>query len=281
MNDLAAWLPQAWNDHAKQPQQVLDALAARWPDLPDAPEGAQALRLAEHVALAHLPQPQGAQTLRALLQTVPPHDQLAPAAAASRWALAALDGTESPPAADADRWRALQNLVLALAAQHRHEEASRWLLADEARAATAAPPTARAYAASANNVAQGLRLGPRGSAAADALMLQAAALSRRAWAAAGTWLEVERADYQLAMCHAAVGEGTQAQAHAATCIAACEAHAAAADERFFAHECAVHAARAAGDEAGAAAHRERMLTLLAQVEDAGTRQWCEETLAAL
>lgn len=281
MNDLADWLPLAWNDHAQQPQAVLDALTARCPDLPDAPEGAQALRLAEHVTLVHRPQPQGAQALQALLQAVPLHAHLAPGVAASRWALAILAGTEAPPAADVDRWRALQNVVLSLAAQRRHDEASRCLLADEALVATAEPPAARAYAVSANNVALGLRLGPRGDAAGDALMLQAAALSRRAWALAGTWLEVERAEYQLAMCHAAAGDGEQARAHAAACIAACEAHGADADERFFAHECAVHAARAGGDEAGAAAHRERMTALLAQVEDADARRWCEETLAAL
>lgn len=279
LQNLGPWVQQAWSRHDTQAQALLDALAAHAAQLPDAPEGADALRLAEHVALAHL---DGAAALAALLDAVPPHASLVPMLERSRWVLAVIDGREAPEPPEGTRWRALQNLVLGLARTRQFDTAAQVLLADEARAAAIEPASAgQAYAAAANNVALGLRVGPRGDAAVDALMLQAAALSRRAWAVAGTWLEVERAEYQLAMCHAAAGQGAAAQAHAAACIAACEAQGADAAERFFAHECAVHAARAAGDGPGAAAHREAMVTLLQQVTDAAMRPWCEETLAAL
>src|SRR5258706_252637 len=70
----------------------------------------------------------------------------------------------------------------------------------------------------------------------DTLMMDAALTSRSAWSKAGTWLTVERADYMLARCAAALGEGVQAVAHALSCLAICEANDAEPVELFFAHE---------------------------------------------
>jgi hypothetical protein len=183
---------------------------------------------------------------------------------------------------DAARWRALQNVVLALAWSGRTTQASAWLVRDEAAAAAHADPDARrAYAACANNVAQGLREGLRGDPARDALMLQAAALARRAWTTAGTWLHAERADYQLARCHAVLGRGTEALHCARACHAACVDHGADADERFFAHEALWHAHRARGDEAAATAEHAHMQSLLADIADAEMRACCARALAEL
>jgi hypothetical protein len=187
-----------------------------------------------------------------------------------------------PGLSDAARWRALQNVVLALAWSGRSSLASAWLAQDEADAASHADPDARrAYAACANNVAQGLREGPRGDPARDALMLEAATLARRAWTTAGTWLHAERADYQLARCHAVLGRGTEALHFARACHAACVDHGADADERFFAHEALWHAHRAGGDEAAATAEHAHMQSLLADIADAQMRTWCAQTLAEL
>jgi hypothetical protein len=117
------------------------------------------------------------------------------------------------------------------------------------------------------------------------LMLAAAEASRRLWGRAGSWVHAERAEYRLARCHAALGHGVLALAHARACLAGIEAHAgdpqADALERLFAHEALAWASRAAGDAAGEAAERERMAALLPQVEDAGLREWAAEALHAL
>lgn len=275
---LGDWLGAAWDRHADAPREVADELQRRAATLPDDGDGAQAVRLAEHLLLAHL---DDAPALQRLLSALPPGAALDAAAARARWALAVLGGEGTPEALpDAARWGALQNVVLALLLRGQVGAARECLLAEEAAAAASDDAAARrAYAATANNVAVDLRLGPRGDAARDALMLDAAALARRAWERAGTWMHVERADYQLAMCHAVLGQGEAARAAARACLAACEREGADAAERFFAHECNVHAERAAGDAVAAAAHRERMAALLAQIEDAGLRDWCAETLA--
>lgn len=274
---LRAWLDQAWNDHATASRRVADALAERAATLPDDATGAEALRLAEHVLLAHLAD---LPALHRLLAHVPTGTALTPTLQRARWALATLEGTPAPDVPERARWSALQNVVLAHVARGEIALARERLLADEAAAAAHAEPAAQTnYAITANNVALDLRVGPRGDPARDALMLEAAQLSRRAWARAGTWLHAERADYQLAMCHAVLGQGAQAVAAAEACLQRCEAEGAEPSELFFAHECNVHAQRAAGSTAAAAQHRERMAALLEQVSDAGMRQWCSETLA--
>ncbi len=275
---LRTWLDQACDRHATDTAGVADELLAHAPTLPDDADGAGVLRLAAHVLLTHAAD--GAAMQR-LLDSVPTGAALDAAARPARWALAQLGGAVPPPAAnDAERWSGLEYVALVLAARGQAAQAQALLLAEEtATAAHPEQPARRAYAASANNVAGALRDGPRGDAAVDTLMLAAAQLARRAWERAGTWLHVERADYQLAMCHAALGQGAAAVAHAEACIARCVAEGADPDELFFAHECAVHAQQAAGDSAAQQRHRTQMQALLARIADADMQRFCADTLA--
>ncbi len=284
MNDalptpLRHWLDLAWNDHPDAPARIAAELAQRAATLPDDADGAECVRLAEHVLLAHLAD---SAAMQALLSRLPPGAAaLQPGIQRATWALAQL-GDGAPPAAtpdDATRWRALHSVLMVLVARGQAAQAQRRLSSEEEAAAAHPDAAARkAFAATANNTAADLTAGPRGDAARDALMLAAAAASRRVWQGAGNWMNVERADYRLALCHAALGQGSQAVAHAAACLALCEAEAADASELFFAHECNVLAQRAAGDAASAAAHREKMVALLAQIEDAQMQRYCSETL---
>jgi hypothetical protein len=293
---LGQVLDQAEASHADDPAATFAALRACAASLPADADGARALRLAEHVALAHLGD---AAPLAALLQAVPPalgqHEATAPMLERLHWALALVGGTPAPrPPPDAMRWRALQNVVLALATQGRCAEAGALLAADEAAArAHGQDEAGAAYAACANNVALELqtRAVPAGAhcdtprdAPRDALMLQAAAIARRAWGHAGNWRHVERAEYRLAVCHAAAGQGALALHHARLCLAGCEAAGVLADavEHFFAHEALARALQAAGDVAAAQAERQQMAMLLPQIDAAdGLRDWCAEALAAL
>ena len=285
-DDLRGWLDQAQAQHADDPAAVTVALAARAPSLPADADGAEAIRLAEHVFLAHAADVAG---LQAFIDALPPVLAGDPATAASvqraRWCVATLTGQPAPRPDDTTRWRALQNLVLAMAGQGRSAEAAVLLQADEAAAlAHGASDAGRAFAATANNVASHLQDGAGADPARDALMLQAAAIARRAWASAGTWMHVERADYRLALCHAALGRGAEAVEFARRCLAGCEAAGGQADamEHFFAHEALVRAHRAAADEAGAAASLQRMHALLPDIGEAdGLREWCAGVLVGL
>lgn len=283
---LRPWLDQAQSQHADQPALVTAGLIERAPHLPADADGAEAIRLAEHVWLAHAGDAAGLQAfLNALPTALDQAAGTAPSLQRARLALALLAGQAGTPAADTTRWRVLQNVVLAMAAQGRSADALHLLQADEAAAlAQGSSEAGKAFAATANNVAGHLQDGLRGDTARDTLMLQAAAIARRVWASAGTWLQVERADYRLALCHASAGQGAEAVAHGQRCLAACVAAGDEADamEHFFAHEALVRAHLAAADGPAAAASRQRMQALLRDIPEAdGLRDWCAQTLSNL
>lgn len=87
-------------------------------------------------------------------------------------------------------------------------------------------------------------------------MLRAAQTARKYWEIAGTWLEVERAEYRFARSCLKADLIAQAREHAKACLAICEQHKAAPLEFFFAYECLAtveSAALAATPGAGATA----------------------------
>lgn len=283
MNDddtLAVWLAKAWDSHDQDPAALADALQARALRLPDSADGAELVRLARHVMLAHLAD---GERLQAFIEALPDHAGLQDARERAGWALATWqERTPALALADEVAWPLLGEVLQARCRAGRAGEVLALLTAQEAQACDhPAPAARRAFAANCNNTALALRLGPRGDAQRDAVMIALAQLARRAWQTAGGWLEVERADYQLALCHAAAGQGEAAQRHARACLDACVAHGADAMERFFAHECAVHAARSAGRPAELVTHRQAMQALLPQIDEPSTQAWCAEVLAGL
>jgi hypothetical protein len=283
---LRSWLDQAQSQHADQPSAITAGLRSRAAHLPADADGAEAIRLAEHVWLAHAADAAGLQAfLDALPAALGQAASTAPSVERARLALAWLAGQPVPALADTLRWRLLQNVVLAMAAQGRSAQALGLLqTAESAALAQGRSEAGKAFAATANNVASHLQDGPRGEAARDAWMLQAAALARRAWASAGGWMQVERADYRLALCHAAAGQGAEAVEHARRCLAGCVAATDQADavEHFFAHEALLRAHHAVGNAAAAGAALQRMQALLPDITEAdGLRAWCARVLATL
>ncbi|EHR73719.1 hypothetical protein BurJ1DRAFT_4935 [Burkholderiales bacterium JOSHI_001] len=282
-NDLAATLARLQDDHAGAPAVAAQALNDLAAELRADDTGADALRLAEHVMLGHCGD---AGALRCWLARLPTGlaDRPPTAAAVQRasWAAAQLDRGPATAPPLPQRWRALQSVALAWVARGECDRAAQ-VLADEERAAAAEPEAAalQPLAASANNLALHLREAPDRSTAHTALMLQAAATSARLWARAGTWLSVERAEYQLALCHAAAGRPGPSLGHARQCLALCEREGADAAERFFAHEALWHAHRAAADAAAQQAAHQAMVALLPQVQDADLQAWCASVLQGL
>ncbi|MBI3370048.1 MAG: hypothetical protein HY021_16785 [Burkholderiales bacterium] len=275
---LRAVLDRAIELHTAQPEVAARMLHACAPTLSADAEGEEAIRHAEHVLLGHRADANG---LRALLASLPAALADGAAARRARFALAVIDQDVGAPA-DADQHRALQNAVLTLALRGRCDEAAARLDAAAATALADADSGVRqAHAACTNNVALHLRIGPRGDAARDALMLHAARLARAAWAQAGTWVHVERAEYQLALCHAVLGRAEPALAHAQACWDLCLANDADAAERFFALEAQALAQRAARDEPAAADTMAAMDALRVELSDASMREWCAQTLNTL
>lgn len=284
---LADYVSAAWERHAKEAHDVAAGLREQAPMLSTGSDGAAALVLAEHVWLAHLHDAPG---FAAFLASLPATLDTDPATAAAlrrgRWVVAAATSGEAGELPDTLRWRALQNLWALWCAQGRVAQAQAQLAEAWPAALAHADAAARkALAATCWTVAQDLREGPRDGGIRDAFLIALATASRALWATAGTWVNVERGDWLLARCHAAVGQGPQAQAHAQACLALIEQHAGepGADdfEFFFAHEALAWAQRAVGDAAGEAAQIACMQARLAAITDESLRPWCAEALAAL
>lgn len=108
----------------------------------------------------------------------------------------------------------------------------------------------RALAVAGNNLACTLEEKPVRSAAERELMILAAQTSRRYWERAGSWLEVERAEYWLAMSWLQAGDPARARAHAQACLDIVAAHDGAALERFFGWEAMGRVERAVANPSG-------------------------------
>ncbi|RVU44490.1 hypothetical protein [Rubrivivax rivuli] len=288
--DFDTFLDQAWNEHATHPARVAARLQPEGLALVQTDEQvAQLAFLAQHVQGLHLGRWGEALALQQALAALPvvaADGSTAQALQRHRTALRLAAGepgvlpADTPPAERA-RFDAQVGALLTFTDAPR---ASALLLQAEAACAALpdADPAVRALAVSANNTAGHLHDETTLSPAQVALMLQAAHQARRAWARAGTWLEVERADYRLALSCARAGALGEARAHAQACLAAVQAQEppAPALEFFFAWEALARVAAAAGDETGRATAVAAAAAAFPQLSEAD-RGWCAATLKAL
>jgi hypothetical protein len=269
--------------HARDAQGTLARLMAGAPPLLAQASGGELdafLRAAEHIALGHADDSAALCTLLdALAAQLPRHPALAQPLQRARAALALCAELHTPlleglPAAE--RVRAYYNAALAHVRRRDFDAARRLMDAATAQAAAAAGDDAaqRAIAAVTNNIAGDLReyLAP-GDTVAATLMLEAAQRAHDHWSRCGGWLEVERADWQLALCAAAAGDGPLALSHARAGLVACGAHQADDYEFCFAWQALALAALAAQDAELAREARDAMAQRLATLSDPGDRAY--------
>ena len=112
------------------------------------------------------------------------------------------------------------------------------------------------------------------------LMIHAAQVARAQWERAGTWLEVERAEYRLALCWVVAGDPAQALQHARRCDSIVRENGSLPLEVFFAAEALCLPARALGDSAlhAAAVGTARQAFDALPLDD---QAWCRATLDKL
>lgn len=105
-------------------------------------------------------------------------------------------------------------------------------------------PSAKSLAITSNNLACDLEEKEGRSEDETALMVQAAEMARTYWEMAGTWVEVERAEYRLSQSYLKAGQLDKALEHALLCQKICNDNDANPFETFFAHEALVKVHRA-------------------------------------
>jgi hypothetical protein len=279
-------MSQAWKDHADDAPGV----ALRLPSLlPLAADEAQLERLAaliHHVHGTHLGQWEMGAAALAPLRSASAYRDDGSSGQALRRALASLAlSAGTPPASlsPSDQVR-----VHAMAAENltAHDSARAMQLfqttVDLAQRSGLpdSDPMHRAVAVTSHNLACTLEQKTERSDDERALMIMAAQSSRHHWERAGTWLEVERAEYRLAMSWLQAGDLAQARQHAQTCLEVIGANDGAALERLFGWEALGRVERAAGNAVGHAHALAKAREAFAQLspDDQG---WCAESVEQL
>lgn len=279
-----AWYDKAWDDHATHTATVAAAIAAD--GLPLARTDADAaalLRLAHHVYGEHLGRwSEGRQ----LVFHIGTSDPAGPAAGVAMRvfdaSLALAGGLEDPrgPLGTSERIRVSCYAAASLAERDTARAAS--LLREAAlefdtEALPHEDPACRAIAINGNNIAASLGEKLMRSDAERDLMLLGARIARDYWARAGTWLEVERAEYRLAISWLKAPDLAAARRHARKCLDLVREHDAPPLEWFFAWEATALVERALGN---LVAQRRAVAEMKAAFErmDEADRAWCQPSL---
>lgn len=285
--DFDAFVAQAWADHADAAAGVAARLRTDTPP-PTTPAQLEALiRLVVHLLGEHLGDFDDARWRLSALAT---HEHASPSVqSALRASLAAIDLADAGRAwltdfTDAEVVRAQSSAAAICVGQGRSAAALDFIACARRRLAqmpVATPADHRPLAAACHNMAWVLHdRGDARSAADTAAMLDFAAASRAHWERAGTWLEVERGEYDLARMHLAAGRPGTALRHAAQCLAGCIAHDAPPYEIFFGHEALALVQRARCDRAALSHHQRAAKDTFDRLDD-DDRAACRSALDAV
>ena len=276
---LQALIEAGWRDHGDQPEDVAVRLAEALPLLRQPSDYPPFVRLVAHVYGEHLGEwRRGIELLEASTR-LPSFEPSASAAVQRGVATLRLGGGDRSAVqglGDADRAYVFASAADALAARGDFPTAIEFLGQALACDTTSIPrdhPAIRALAICGNNLSAALEGKPDLSPAERTAMLAAAECGLRYWTLAGTWLEEERAHYQLARCQLRAGDAAAALASIDRCLGVCERNDAPPFERFFGHAVRALAARAQGDDAAFEAGRRAALAHYALVPE-DERRWC-------
>ncbi|MBL8342485.1 MAG: hypothetical protein JNL30_13530 [Rubrivivax sp.] len=282
-----AWLNQAWQDHAGQAAAVAARIGTEGLSLARTDAQAAALaRLAHHLMGDHL----GRWTEgRQLLFHIGTSDPAGPATGAAMRifdaSLALAGGMEDlrGPMTASDRVRVGAHAAGALAERDPPRSAS--LLREAALEVDTQElphkdPACRAIAINGNDIAATLGEKLVRTDAERDLMLLAARLARDFWARAGTWLEVERAEYRLAISWLKAPDLSAARRHARKCLDVVREHDAPALEWFFGFEALALVERGLNNGPAALRAIQDMKSAFDRLEQAD-QAWCRPSLERL
>ena len=284
MNALDAFVDRAWSDHAEQPSAVAARLTEGLSLVENDDHVSRLAMLAHHVLGEHLRQWNEAVSFLTVLASRGVHGEGGAATLARCQASLRLCSDvmyEFTTMGESDQCRATVMAACNLAATDTAR--ARTLLENAVVRASALPdvdPGVRSLAAFSNNIAGSLReLDPLSTEQRD-VMIRAAQVARAQWERAGTWREVERAEYRLSVCWLAAGDAKRAMQHAKACDSIVQQNGSEPLELFFAAEALALPARALSDEQG---HSKAIATAQAafaalQPED---QAWCRATLEKL
>lgn len=282
-----AWLNQAWDEHAAHPAAVAGRIGTDGLALARSDAHTAALaRLAHHVMGDHLGRwTEGRQLLFHIGTSDPAGPTTGTAQRIFDASLALAGGLEDlrGPLSASDRVRVTAHAAGALAERDPPRSAS--LLREAALEVDTEElphndPACRAVAINGNDIAATLGDKLVRSDAERDLMLLAARIARDFWARAGTWLEVERAEYRLAISWLKAPDLSAARRHARKCLDIVREHDAPPLEWFFGFEALAQIERALNNGPAALRAVQDMKAAFDRLDE-GDQAWCRPSLERL
>lgn len=282
--DWNEFIYQCWGDHGHNATVVGEKIKEKSRELKDPAVLTSFVPLLVHVYGEHLGEWQtGIDLLKPYEQMILNDDQKA-LLKRSEAILSLGINTETSMAAfsDSDQARIFATASAAYLGHEKTKVAAQLLAKALQFAQGLAPkdPAIRALAISTNNMASALEQKEQLSREEVDFMLENAQAARKFWEQAGTWKEVERAEYRLAFSHLKAKMAEEALRHAELCRHTIATNGNDRFEMFFAHEALAHSYLALMQKENAQKEVIAAEELFGQIEP-DSRQWCQGSLAKM
>jgi hypothetical protein len=285
--NFETYLNQAWKDHATDALRVSNQLATGAGLAETNEHLSQLVGLATHVYGEHLGQwDQGIQFLRTLqshrffAKDTETDKAIQRSIAVLELASGQSGDLQAFTEADQIRvWAVAASAVSARDARQAKEFLQRALNLAQA-GLDPKDPANRSLAITGNNLACALEEKKSRSAEETALMILAAQTARKYWKVAGTWLEVSRAEYRLAMTYLQSQDLAKALRHAQICLELCYENKAGELDLFFGHEALALVEKARHNEIGFQTALEQCKVHFSKLAEED-KIWCESALQKL
>jgi hypothetical protein len=277
--DFNVYSEQAWSDHAKDPRKVAEGFKNALSLLTTSSQITAFVNLVAHVYGEHLASfDEGISFLEEIKKlTLNDADSLVAVNRSMAILKYCLDSRISlSEFSTSDQIRIMATSASALVAHKKIELATLVFEAalDMCAGLSDVDPANRAMAVVSNNLACAIEELSERTEAEKQLMILAALSARKYWQLAGTWLDIERAEYRLSQSYLRAGDYINSIKHANLCLTLCEQNSAGPLEFFFAYE-----AIASVEKAMAQPLRSlpQMQSYFAQLPEAD-KTWCESSL---
>jgi len=285
--DFASYHKQAWNDHATDSKKVATTFSNGLALVETNEQLAQFVGLVTHVMGEHLGEwSEGTALLtklkdhKSFVKGSETENAIHRSIAALQMGAGATQDLQSFSLSDQIRIYAVAASALSEQNASRAEELLRKALSMAEAGLDSKDPANRALAVTGNVTASALERKTSRSEAEKNLMILAAQTGRKYWQIAGTWLEVERAEYRLAMSYLHADELTKALRHAQMCLEICEQNKAPELEMFFGYEALALIEKKRSNDLGFQKALEQTKSYFEKLS-AQDKTWCESVLKNL
>ncbi len=282
------FLNQAWNDHATESEQVANRLSDATSLIEKNDQIPAMAHLIAHVFGEHLGfWDKGIQSLQKL-KAIPVFDSTSESSKAIARFIASLElSSGKRQSVDdlslSDQVRVLAVSASALSEQKNPDKATklfREALNKGQLGIDQADPANRALAVAGNNLACALEEKTTRTKSETDLMILAAQAGRKYWEIAGSWLEVERAEYRLSQTYLKANDFAKALEHAQTCLEVAQENNAPPLELFFGYEALSLVEKARNNVIGFSKALEQAKANFEKLSSED-KSWCELSLTKL